>query len=219
MIGIGGHVTSSFVRPDSFSVGPMTVSSMLMTTLDTSFLTSVMGYEINGIVGYGIMHRSIVEYDNTGMHAALHDPATFSRPGLKWEDLLINQRVPVAHASFAGKNGVEHQSWFRLDTGASQQAVTFHYPAVRQHSLLEGLDTTESHLGGVGGALKARSGKFPSFTLGGWKREDFMVQFATEDKGALSDPYTAGNIGGKFLDGFVIFFDYQHEKIAFERKP
>jgi hypothetical protein len=218
MIGIGGKIDSSFVRPETFSVGPVTITSLVMTTLDTAFLSKVMGYEINGIVGYGVMHRSIVEYDNTGEHAALHEPATFSRPGLVWEDLRIASRVPAARATFAGKDGVEHSGWFRLDTGASQQTLTFHYPAVRSFALLEGRETKESHLGGVGGAVKSRTGPLGFFTLGGWKREDISAEFATEDKGAFADPYSLGNIGGKLLDGFVIFFDYQGRRIAFVRK-
>lgn len=210
MVGVGGTIKTSFVRPGSMSVGPMTIDQPLMTTLDTGFLTTAMGTEISGIIGYGLMHRCIVEFDKTNARVALHDPRTFSNPALTWEPMLITGRVPVCKASFEG-----HEGWFRLDTGASGRFLTMHAGTVKRLNLLEGRQVTDTTLGGVGGTVPGKAGTLAWFELGGRRSENVAVDFAIEDKGAFAEDAIMGNLGGKALAGFTLFFDYQGKRIAF----
>lgn len=213
MVGVGGTIKTSFVRPKSMGLGPVSIDGPLMTTLDTGFLTQAMGTEISGIVGYGLMHRAIIEVDKEGPKVALHDPASFNDPKLKWEEMRVTARVPVCKASLEG-----HEGWFRLDTGASARFLTVHYAAVRDLKLLEGREVTPTQLGGVGGKVPGKTGKLAWFEIGGRRSENVVVDFATQDVGAFADQAIMGNLGGKALAGFDIFFDYQGRRIAFVQK-
>lgn len=213
MVGVGGTIETNMVRPRSMTVGPMTIDGPLMTTLDTEFLTKAMGVEISGIVGYGLMHRAILEVDRGLPRVALHDPRTYTNPDLKWEEMRITGRVPVAKAQFEG-----HEGWFRLDTGASSRFLTMHYHTVQNLKLLEGRELTDTQLGGVGGKVAGKAGKLAWFEIGGRRTEDVAVDFAIENKGSFAEEEIMGNLGGKALSGFTIFFDYQGRRIAFVRE-
>lgn len=217
MTGVGATVQSSFVRPESLRVGPVTINTPLMATLDTAFLTNVMGAEIAGIVGYGTMHRCVVEIDKAdprtgGPRVALYNPKTFQRDGLTWQPIKVYERVPCVRAEFEG-----HEGWFRLDTG-SNKFLSFHSPAVKEFDLLANRETTDTQLGGVGGMVKAKAGTIASFTFAGVTTRDAKVDFALGDRGTFADPYVLGNIGSKALEPFVMIFDYQNSRAAFVKR-
>ncbi len=210
MVGVGGAIKSTFVRPASMNVGPMTIDKPLMNTLDTGFLTQAMGTEISGIIGYGLMHRAIVEVDRANLKVALHDPDTFKDDALHWQELRVSQRVPVAKCTFEG-----HEGWFRLDTGASGPFATIHQATVKQFNLLEGREVTDTQMGGVGGKVPAKRGTLKTFTIGGRTSENVTADFSLEDKGAFAEATLSGNLGMTALSGFDIFFDYHGKRVAF----
>jgi len=210
--GVGGHVSASLCRPDTLTLGPVTLEKSMLTILDLAFLDQYMGTKIGGIIGYGLLFRVVAEYDNPGARISLHDPATFDRAGLKWQKLTLYNRHPCVEASFE-----DHSALFKLDTGA-QNTVTFHYPAVEQFNLLEGRETTDATQGGVGGRVAAKAGMLKWFELGGVRTDNLQALFAGENKGAFADKYTAGNIGGGLLKPFTLVTDYQHGRIAFVKR-
>jgi hypothetical protein len=70
----------------------------------------------------------------------------------------------------------------------------------------------------VGGRVKTGRGTVDYLEFGGRRFDQSRVEFALERKGAFSKPYVKGNIGGTFLEPFVMVLDYQHRKIAFVDK-
>lgn len=208
-LGVGGTTRTTFVRPETMTLGPATFADPLMIVLDLGFLTPHMGVEVGGIVGYSVLARTVSELDLVNATISIHDPATYSREGRAWTDLIVRDRVPCVRASFEG-----HEGWFRLDTGANS-SVTMHAPAVERLRLLDGRETTETKLGGVGGFVPARSGVLEWFELGGTRIEGVRADFATASTGAFADSRTLGNIGTRLIGPFVIVLDYPHSRIAF----
>ncbi len=60
-----------------------------------------------------------------------------------------------------------------------------------------------------------RKGLIEWLEIGGRRWNDVKATFATDDKGAFNDPYTAGVVGEGFLRPFVVTLDYQNRRIAF----
>ncbi len=207
--GVGGHVAATLCRPDTLTLGPVTLEKSMMTILDLAFLDQYMGTKVGGIIGYGLLFRVVAEYDNPGAEISLHDPAKFDGAGLAWQHLTLYNRHPCVEASFEGHTGL-----FKLDTGA-QNTVTMHYPAVMALKLLDGRETADAQHGGVGGRAAAKSGTLAWFELGGHRAENVKAIFAAEDKGAFADKHTMGNIGGGLLKPFRLVTDYQNARIAF----
>ncbi len=215
-LGVGGPVKTRFREGESIQLGPMTVKKPVYIELDFSQLSPIFGVPIAGLCGYDVFSRSIVSFDVKNGGVELFDPATFKLSTLpadnagRWNELFLNGRIPVVKAGFEGAR----QELFTLDTG-SNATVTFHTPAVERFKLLDGRKTSSVQAGGVGGFSAMKTGPIDYFELGGKRFEKPVVQFSEAKTGAFTEPYTVGNIGSGFLEGFRLVFNYPDKKIAF----
>ncbi|CAG0981740.1 hypothetical protein PHYC_01802 [Phycisphaerales bacterium] len=209
--GVGGHVTTSMYRLGSVQLGPMTLDNSIMVGIELGFLDAPLGEHIAGIVGFGVLARAAAEIDADAATITLHDPAGYSLPrGAAWQELLLDHRTPATRASFEGHEGV-----FTIDTGASGHALVLMAPTTQRLKLLEGRETKDSMLGGVGGMVPAKVGKLATFDLAGVRHENLTVAFATERRGAFGNPYLDGNIAGKLIRQYTLVLDYMNGRLAF----
>ncbi|TAH37373.1 MAG: hypothetical protein EYC70_10405 [Planctomycetota bacterium] len=209
-VGVGGAVQASFHRAGQFQLGPLTMDGPVFVDLDLSFLEPIFGMEIGGIVGFDVLARAVVEVDLNQPRVALHDPRTYELPRGSWQDLLLDQKLPVVRGRFEG----DHDGLFRLDTGAND-TLTFMTPAVERLRLLEGRETTRSMHGGVGGMQTLFRGKLQWLEIGGQRLEGLDAGFSESAGGAMHDAYTDANVGHGVLGQFELVFDYFHQRIAF----
>ena len=212
--GIGGTVTTSFRRAERVTLGPLTIDEVVFMELELGFLSEAFGVPIGGIVGYELISRCAVEYDQAESAIALHDPATYELPeGARWEEVLLLDRHPNVVATFEGREAV-----FKIDTGAAGDTVSLYHGAVEAGALLEGRETVPGQAGGVGGHVPIRVGEVSSFVFGGREVGPFEASFATQDKGAFSNDYVWGHVGGLVLAEFVLVFDYGNKRLGFVPK-
>jgi hypothetical protein len=229
--GAGGTSGQPLYRPASLGVGRATLAEPLVMGLDLEFLSAPMGREIAGIVGFGVLARSVAEIDMAGPRVALHDPATYALPaGGAWQDLIVTDRIPAVRAAFAVPGGEPRAGLFRIDTGAAQWHVTFHTGAVEAWALVEGrTDLQEARLGGVGGSVPAKRGPLAWFEMGDAidpapgaphprRVERIEAHYNVTRRGAFANDDLAGTIGGQMLRPFVMITDYGRERVAFVRK-
>lgn len=214
VLGIGGLVKAQFHPVKSIAVGQVILKEINAISLDLGMLRAVFGRDFAGIIGYDLLAHAVVEYDHATPSVAIHDPKRYTLRAGKWLALRFNSKLPCVEATFEN----DYKDVFRLDTGAPNN-VTFHAPAVRKYRLLEGRETSNTMLGGVGGMIQAKAGKIKYFEVGGRRIEEPTVTFAISDDTAFGDPYLAGNLGTAFLDRFTVVFDYVNQRIAFVDKP
>lgn len=210
--GVGGTKASRLFLADSVRLGPASFKDHVLMETDLDFLTPHLGEEISGVIGYGVISKCVVEMDLKAAKVSLHDPA---EPGLEqrpWQELQLQERLPVVNARFE-----DHDGLFRLDTGANGY-LSFHADAVKKWELLKEREVEDSRMGGVGGFVPAKSGKIKWIELGGVRTEDVPVRFALEKRGAMGDPARDGTIGVELLKPFTLFIDYPHSRIAFVKR-
>jgi hypothetical protein len=196
-------------------LGALTLSDPIFMGLDLAFLEPHFGVPVAGILGYELLTRCVAELDMQAASIALHDPAAYSLPPTgRWEEALLYSRQPCVRASFE-ERGVLQEGVFKIDTGAAGDTVTFHYQVVHDLALTEGRSTRAGTAGGVGGLVGTRVGELTSFRLGGHDFGAVPASFTLEDKGAFSDDYVWGNIGGKLLEPFRLVFDYPRGRVGF----
>lgn len=208
--GVGGVVESGFYQPATLTLGPLTIDRPVLVGLDLSMLDQYMGVEVAGIIGYGVLGRTVAVIDEAALKIELHDAASFKLEKGEWTDVLLYGRHPVVKGSLEG-----HEGYFRLDTGAANSTITVHAPTVTNFKMLEDRPVTATMFGGVGGMTEARAGQLRSLTLGGKTFQNFQAIFALPGKGAMDDGGTLGNIGGMLLQPFVLVFDYPHQRMSF----
>jgi hypothetical protein len=198
------------MRPDTLTLGRATIDKPAMIVMNFAFLDMPMGEQIAGIIGYGMIHRTVAEIDMEAPAISLYDPAAYDSSKVTWSRLAIDSRVACVEAEFEG-----HKGWFHLDTGAGASTVQLHAPAVERLKLLEHRTTIPSASSGVGGFTPVREGYLDWFEIGGHRMEKVPATFALKAKGAFATPYTLGNVGGGLVKPFKLVMDYQHERIAF----
>jgi len=212
-VGVGGATKTPIYRAETVVLGPMSLLDHPVIVTDLSFLKGPLGEEIVGIIGYGVLSRSVAELDLKNATIALHDPATYTlREGAGWTPLDVTNRTATVHAKFDGGEGN-----FGLDTGANV-FVTFHEPITREQKLLEGRDASDAKLGGVGGFVKAKKAELAWFEVGGIRHEKIEATFAIEPKGTFANAAKAGNIGTAMLGPATLIFDYTNKRMAFVKR-
>jgi hypothetical protein len=197
----------------TFKLGSITIRNSVYAELPQAFcdaMKKLFGLELVGTCGYDLFSRAVVELDLKGLTASCHDPGSYVLTNGKWEELLLNRKIPCVHATYEG----DRQGIFQFDTGAGSHVV-FHAAAVETHKLLDNRTATPIKVGGVGGALDARIGPLEWFEVGGRRLEKPKAVFLAPHEGALDDPYVAGTFGAGILKGMKIVFDYPHRRIAF----
>ncbi len=209
VVGVGGTVQEPFRTANTFELGPATINKVTFVEIDLRQLSDVFKVKLSGIVGFDFFRRFIVRMNLAKPSVEVFEPTSFKLSTGSWTKLLFSTGNPAVLASFEGG----HQAWFRLDTGANG-SVTFHSPAVEQFHLLQGRETTDASMAGVGGSTEAKFGKLAWFELGGKRFEKVDATFSLAKTGAFADRYLAGNIGQDLMEPFVVVFDFGGSRVA-----
>ncbi|MBL8747314.1 MAG: aspartyl protease family protein [Phycisphaerae bacterium] len=215
-MGVGGSVSSPLVRPESLRVGRLTLDHPLCVGLDLKGIAAYMGEPIMGIVGYNAIACSIAEIDSSTPRVSLLDPKSYVLERGQWTPMVVYERHPCFEGSIEG-----HKGMLKIDTGAGGKAggaLTVHADAVERFGLLDGRETQEAKLGGVGGFVSARRGVLSVVEFGGTRHENIEATFALENKAAFADPYVIGNVSGTMLAEYTLVLDYGNGRAALVRR-
>lgn len=202
------------VKVASLQVGGATLRDQVFAVLDLGPLTSAEGAPVNGLIGYEVFKRFVVRVDYEHRTLTLTMPAAFSyHGGGVVVPFKFNEHVPQVAGSIDGIAGA-----FDLDTG-SRASVDLLGSFVEKHGLraryapkLEGVAGW-----GVGGPARAQFARAGTLRLGGLEISRPPIELTLQTKGAFSDKYVAGNVGGALLSRFNVTFDYSRQQVIFER--
>jgi len=208
LTGVGGREHAAFHRVDQFRVGPLNVQDYILSSLDLSFLDGFFDQPTAGVIGSGIFGRSIVEIDIKESRVSFYDESQFVGREIEWMPMVVDYGRPAIKGKLESYEG-----YLLLDTGGSF-GIVVHSNAVVSLNLLEGRQTREAAVGGVGGHTSAHIGNISSLEFGDFVHSDFEGNFIEGSQGAFSDPYYLGTIGMRILRDYRIILDYQNSRIA-----
>ena len=202
------------VKVGSLEVGGATLRDQVFAVFNLGPLTSAEGAPVNGLIGYEVFKRFVVRVDYEHRTMTLTLPAAFSyHGGGVVVPFKFNEHIPQVEGAIDGVAGA-----FDLDTG-SRASVDLLGPFVEQHGLraryaprLEGVAGW-----GVGGPARAQIARAGTLRLGGLEVSRPPIELTLQTKGAFSDKYVAGNVGGALLSRFNVTFDYGRQQVIFER--
>lgn len=199
---------------EQLEMGGMTLSNQVFAVFDPAALAEAEGVLIHGLVGYEVFKRFVVKVDYENSRLTLTLPSSFSYEG---KGTIIpfqfNGQIPQVDGEidgFAGK--------FDIDTG-SRSSLTILAPFAEKHNLkARWRPKVEAVTGwGVGGPARALVGRAGVIKLGSVAVANPLIEISVQTKGAFTDPYVAGNVGGGLLKRFNIIFDYDRHRLVFER--
>jgi hypothetical protein len=210
-----GETTESFglTRVQEVQIGGATVRNQGFYVLPFRDLEKVEGVPQLGLVGFEVFKRFVVRIDYAKRQVTLLLPDAFQAPtGATVVPFTFDEMTPQVEGKLDGIPGR-----FTIDTG-SRATLWVNRPFAEKHGLLDKPGKKIEALagwgvGGQGRGLVTRAGLLE---LGGVRVPAPVTSIALQQRGALADPYLAGNVGGGILRRFTVTFDYGRQKIYFE---
>lgn len=208
------RMEASFTNVARMEIGGAVMENQQFVVIPLESFTAIEGKPITGIIGYEVFKRYVVGIDYENSRLTLSDPEGFAYrgPGARVA-MELNGRTPEVMGEIDGVPGK-----FSLDTGA-RSSLDLMAPFVAKHNLVQRYGAKYQGVTGwgVGGAARSWIVRGKRLSLGGASVDLPVVELSQSQKGALSDPYLAGNVGGGVLSQFNIVWDYTHHQIFFEK--
>jgi len=210
-----GESTESFglTRVDEVQIGGATVRNQVFYVLPFKDLDKVEGVPLPGLLGFEVFKRFVVRIEYAERRLTLLLPEAFQEPkGATPVAFTFDEMTPQVEGKLDGIAGK-----FTIDTG-SRSSLDVNRPFAEKHGLFDKPGSKVEALtgwgvGGGGRGLLTRTGLLE---LGAVRLPAPVTSIALQEKGSLTDPYLAGNVGGGVLRRFTVTFDYQKQQIWFE---
>ena len=201
-------------KVETLGLGEATLLNQVFAVFDFTALGDVEGLPLRGLVGYEVFKRFVTRIDYEHRRLTLTLPAAFQYSGTGTVvPFKFNGHVPQVEGEIDGLPGT-----FDIDTG-SRSSLTILAPFAEKHGLRERYKPkVEAITGyGVGGPVRGLVTRAKVLRLGSVTVGNPLTELALQKRGAFTDPYVAGNIGGGVLKRFNIIFDYSRQQLIFER--
>jgi hypothetical protein len=182
--------------------------TILVLEEDYLNLSSNLGFEVHGIIGYEIFSRFVVDINYDEKMLILHEPEKFKpRRSHTPINIQILNSKPYLKAQILQQNGSILDAMLMVDTGAS-------HPLLLQ--LLEGsavvlpAKTIPAFLGkGLGGEIPGHLGRVTTMKLGPYTFDNVIASYPDEDAYSRVEVNgRIGTLGGEILTRFNPIFDY-----------
>lgn len=203
--------------------------AMLVLEKDYLELRNYLGTDVQGILGYEVFSRFVVEVDYESRQLVISAPDTY-KPKARYQELNIRveDTKPYVEVPITFQNGSTVTTKLLVDTGASHGLVLDPLSDDR-------IKIPEKHVNsligrGLAGTINGKIGRINSIVLGRYTLKDVVVNFPNpEDYGnpdslKSTDVFRHGAIGGDLLRRFNTVFNfpmgkmYLKKNLAFSRK-
>jgi hypothetical protein len=213
-----GTFETKFVKGVSLQLPGVEIDNQTLVVFPPEKPSLGFGRVVDGVIGYTLFSRYVIELDYQSKVANLYEPKTYQYTGSGESlPLKIMSNVPFARVKIPidGRKPIEGD--FLVDLGASRYTMILNTPLVDSNKLLATQKTMkEPGAEGVGGEVKLFVGRLPQLQLGRFTITDPVVHFAQDRKGAFANSEFSGVIGGELLRRFKVIFDYAHKRIILE---
>ena len=213
-----GSVDANFVKDVNYELPGAKIEGQTAATIPVEPIEALMGRAIDGILGYDMISRFVVEIDYAEKRLQLYDRGSYSYAGKGTRvPIRIENGHPFVNATVTMPDGRAIKGEFMLDTGAST-AIGFTAPFTEKNKLLDALSKKIFFHGGlgVGGESNSYLGRVSSVDIGGLEFPGPLAGFSQDKAGVGADPTLAGLIGGEILSRCTIIFDYERGEMILE---
>ncbi|MCM2313595.1 MAG: aspartyl protease family protein [Thermoanaerobaculia bacterium] len=210
-----GTLDASMIAGPTVKLAGLEIPSEAMIAIPLGPLSLYEGRPMQGILGYDVLSRFVVEVDYAGRQVTFHDPAKFATPkGAHPFEVYFDGNTPVMKGKIGLPDGRSFDARLTVDTG-NRTALILHQPFVEAHQLRKALPVlANAPLGmGVGGMTRQDLGRVASLALGEFVMKEPLTSFSIEKSGANANPDIDGNLGSEVLRRFTLWIDYGSKRI------
>jgi len=199
-----GGIPVDYVRDVTLALAGMTSSGHELATADLRPLEATVGRRVDGVLGYEVFARLVVEIDYPAGEVTLRAPERYAYRGPGVElPLDVERHWSFVRGAIVLDDGSVVEDRFLVDSGSSD---TVDHPVVMQLQ-----QRRESQTGvGLGTPTRGYVGRAKAFRIGGFTIDAPTVACCggTEDTSRL--------IGSGVLGRFHVIFDYSRRRMILE---
>lgn len=211
VMGIAGSRRVSFAFNRKLITGNLTTDKLNFYVNDYSLLGSVYGERIDGIIGYGLLSRYILDINFDSSHIKFYEPGkykyrrlgTLLKPTLR---KLIAMPLTIRDKEKAISN-------FYLDTGAGLCLLITDQFLKYNNILLKRRRPVVTQVQGLGGKKAMRLTVVKFLKVGPYTFRNVPANLYNDEANITSYPYTAGLLGNDIMRRFNITLNYPEKEI------
>ena len=203
-----------FAQADQLRIGTFELDQPLFYVIDLGPMMGVEGMEFDGLVGFEVFKRAIVQIDYPARRLRLYPEGSAPASG-HILPFVLDERIPVIEGQLDGL-----PLRISIDTG-SRAALTVHSPFARRQRLEQqkALAAPAINGWGVGGGLTSQAFRIDRLQLGAIAIDGVTADMYLGDKGAFANDETDANLGSGLLKAFVATFDYARQTLTLAPGP
>lgn len=198
--------------------------AMLVLEEDYLELRNYLGTDVQGILGYEVFSRFVVEIDYENLHLTISDPSGYkAKKRFEAFDISIEDTKPYVKVPITLQSGTTLNAKLLVDTGAS------HGLMLDPHSDAQ-ITIPEKHISsligrGLAGEINGQIGRVRSIEFGKYKLEKVITNFPDPgdygflDSTSVNDVFRNGAIGGELLRRFKVIFNFPLGKMYLKKNP
>lgn len=213
-----GSISGSLIKHNKLAINDLLLEKNIKVyATDLDHLEISIGRNIDGIVGYEMLHHHVVRLDYDAMKLEVYDSGSYPKRG---EELAFkfHHTVPTVEATITLNNGESLSGTYYVNTGAGT-TVDFNTPFANNNNIIDKTGEHYSYLVKGLGSKETRhyEGRVKTFTFGSNTIGDLPVGISQVTTGIQGEKKIAGIIGNKLMSRFNVLFDYKTHKILLEK--
>jgi predicted aspartyl protease len=210
----GGQVEMAAISGAAASIGPLEFSQLPLVAIDLSSLEAGLGHKLDGILGYDIFNRYVVEIDYVASRVRFHESTESAAPGGEEVPLALDDQIPLVDVTVVSANGSRGVARVEFDTGQTG-GLTLRRSFVDANQLLAPSQPSLAIRSGaiIAGGVTAQVTRLDSVKLGTAVVNNPMVNVTPGEKDAGVSTQTAGILGAEILKRFHVVVDYRRQRI------
>lgn len=208
------RVDSVAISMPGLSFGERTVAGIPLHRMDPHW-----GKRKDGLIGGDLLSTMVtfIDYDRKRIEFRNAAAYEYEGPGEGIPVQILGGFIFIEATVFLYGKEEPVDAFFMLDTGV--RISTFNAPYSMRHALpAQSPKTTSGITGfGIGGVSRGIVGRVRGIRIGSFLVEDPVVDFSTDERGALADTNFSGIIGADILCRFNVVLDYARSRIFLEK--
>ncbi|WP_436517285.1 aspartyl protease family protein [Ekhidna sp. To15] len=176
-----------------------------------------IGRNIDGIIGYDLLHHYVVRLDYNRETFELYEQSSYTHDGFGESfEFKLDNYIPHIEGEVTLNDGEVLEGDFFINTGAGT-TLDFNTRFAKKEDIINRTGEHFSYpVAGLGATeTQHYEGRVKNFGFGTFDFEKMPIGISTAKHGIQNNKKVAGIIGNKVLRRFNITFDYSREKIYF----
>lgn len=212
--GIGGTKRLSFSENNTLVLPGLRIDSMDFHINDYTFISSVYGVQIDGIIGYSFFNKYIVRFDYDSMKVYVYSPGqyTYKEGGELLKPSMTS--IPIVPAPLRNRVKVSNRYYFDMGAGLclllSQQFADDSSLFQRRRQRRRVIKT---EVQGMTGKIEMSMTTVREFRIGRYSFHNVPTYVFDDVSNVTYYPYLGGLIGNDLLRRFNVVLNYPEKQI------